>query len=169
MNAIFSRRSVREFKNLCVEHEKIELLLKAGMSAPSACSQKAWHFYVVTDLNKLSELSQCSPFARCVRKAPLAIVPCYRNIDLRAKDFVLQDMSACVENILLEAVSLELGAVWLGIAPNEKRAQKVREVLNLPESLTAFCIVAVGYAAEKIVEERTYDFSVVHYVSEEKS
>lgn len=44
MNSIFHRISVRKYQNRDVEQEKIELMLKAAMAAPSACNQQPWEF-----------------------------------------------------------------------------------------------------------------------------
>lgn len=49
MNSIFHRISVRKYEQRAVEPEKIEMMLKAAMAAPSACNQQPWEFYVVTD------------------------------------------------------------------------------------------------------------------------
>ena len=54
-------------------------------------------------------------------------------------------MSASVENLLLEANALDLGAVWLGIAPLNERMEAVRNVLDIPEDLDAFAIIPCGY------------------------
>ncbi len=164
MNAIFNRHSIRKYKDIPVESEKIKLLLTAAMSAPSACNQQPWEFYVVTDIKQLEEISKCSPFAKFVKNAPLAIIPCYKVNGLRAADFVLQDMSACTENILIEAVNLGLGAVWMGIAPIEKRQQKLISALNIPAGLLPFSIVSVGYPDEKLeVFNLRYNADLVHY------
>ncbi len=40
----FHRISVRKYQNRDVEQEKIELMLKAAMAAPSACNQQPWNF-----------------------------------------------------------------------------------------------------------------------------
>ena len=45
MNAIFERVSVRQYTDKEIEDEKIELLLKAAMAAPSAHNQQPWEFY----------------------------------------------------------------------------------------------------------------------------
>lgn len=41
------------------------------------------------------------------------------------------DMSASVENLLLEADSLGLGAVWLGIAPLKGRMEAVHYISSV--------------------------------------
>lgn len=51
-------------------------------------------------------------------------VPCYKK-DVIAPEYCEIDMSASVENLLLEADRLGLGAVWMGIAPDETRVHYV--------------------------------------------
>ena len=63
-----------------------------------------------------------SPYAGGTASAPLAFVACYRTA-CKMPEYAQIDMSASVENLLLEADSLGLGAVWMGIAPGEDRMQ----------------------------------------------
>ena len=116
-----------------VEDEKIELLLRAGMAAPSMGNQQPWEFYVVRDKRVIQDLSRCSPYAGCAANAPAAIVVCSRDTNQRFPAFVNLDLSACVENILLEAVHLELGAVWIGVSPYKSREVIVRRAVGVPE------------------------------------
>lgn len=167
MEEIFNRVSVRAYLYTEVEDEKIELLLRAGMAAPSAGNQQPWEFYVVRDRSMLSSLSQCSPYANAAREAPVAIVACYNKDRLRFKEFADSDMSASVENILLEAVSLDLGAVWLGVAPIRSRMDYVRDAMNLPDNLEAFAIIPVGYMRPRRfprMREDRYDPARIHFI-----
>lgn len=163
MNAIFTRSSVRSFSERKVEPEKLELLLKAAMAAPSACNQQPWEFVVVTDPAILKELSECSPYAGCIGRAPLGIAVCMRTEGLRAPDYAQIDASAATENLLLEAVELGLGAVWLGIAPGQERMEAVRRVIGAPETIQPFCLVACGYPAGPAAPADRYDPARVHY------
>jgi len=54
LETIFRRRSIRKYCDQPVESEKLDLLLKAGMAAPSAMNCKPWEFVVVTDPEKLA-------------------------------------------------------------------------------------------------------------------
>ena len=167
MNEIFARRSIRKFLPTMVEDEKIEQLLRAAMAAPSAGNQQPWEFYVVRDKRVIQDLSHCSPYAGCAAGASLAIVVCSRDESMRFPAFINLDLSAAVENILLEAVHLDLGAVWLGVAPYKAREVLVRRSLGVPQGLTPFAIVAMGYpqaTAEEKPREDRYDPSRVHYV-----
>ena len=163
MNSIFHRVSIRKYEEKPVEQEKITQLLKAAMAAPSACNQQPWEFYVVTDKNVIERLSEASPYAKCAKDAPLVFVPCYRTEGI-APDYFEIDLSAAVENLLLEADHLGLGAVWMGIAPDEGRMNAVKEVLDIPEYLRAFALVPCGYPAESRAQQDRYEESRVHYV-----
>lgn len=81
-----------------------------------------------------------------------------------APEYFEIDMSAAVENLLLQADALGLGAVWMGIAPDQGRMDAVRKVLDIPENLHAFALVPCGYPAEERAQEDQYDVNRVHYV-----
>ena len=161
MNEIFHRTSIRKYTDQPVEQEKIELLMRAAMAAPSARNQQPWEFYVVTDRGTLDKMAGCSPYASMLRSAPLGIAVCCR------KDFPGYgqiDCSATTENLLLEADSLGLGAVWMGIAPVEERMEAAGEVLELPDNLYVFAFVACGYPAEEKKQQDRYDESRIRYI-----
>ena len=163
MNAIFNRASVRSFDGRKIEPEKVELLLKAAMAAPSACNQQPWEFVVVTEPAVLTKLSECSPYAGCLRQAPLGIAVCMRTEGLRAPDYAQIDASAATENILLEAVHLGLGAVWLGSAPGKERMEAVRQVIQAPETIQPFCLIACGYPDKPVVPADRYAPARIHH------
>lgn len=165
MNAIFHRVSIRKYQDRPVEKDKIVTMLRAAMAAPSACNQQPWEYYVVTNKEKLWELSQTSPYASFVKNAPLVFVACYRDRSgLIAPSYAEIDLSASVENLLLEADELGLGAVWMGIAPDEGRMEAVRKVIDLPEQLSAFALISCGYPAEERPQQNRYEESRVHYI-----
>lgn len=99
----------------------------------------------MTNADKLKELAQTSPYAGCTANAPI-------------------DLSASVENLLLEADELGLGAVWLGIAPLRDRMDKVREVISIPEELEAFAIIPCGYPVQIKNQQNHYEKERVHFV-----
>ncbi len=165
MNAIFNRVSIRKYQEKTVEQEKIIMMLKAAMAAPSACNQQPWEYYVVTNKAKIEELAMTSPYASFSSKAPLVFVACYRKMEgLIAPSYVEIDMSASVENLLLEASELGLGAVWMGVAPDKERMAAVSKAIDLPENLRAFALISCGYPAEERVQQNRYDEKRVHYL-----
>ena len=164
MNEIFHRTSVRNYLDKQIEQSKIEQMLRAAMAAPSAGNQQPWEYYVITDSSILKNLSKTSPYAGCVASAPLAFVACYRTA-CRIPEYAQIDLSASVENLLLEADSLGLGAVWIGIAPLEDRMEAVRNVLQIPQSLTAFAIIPCGYPDTVHPQQNRFEPERVHYIS----
>ena len=165
MNAIFNRRSVRKYVKKEVEGEKIERLLKAAMQAPSAGNQQPWEFIVVSNEEMLGKLSQVSPYAGPVKDAPLGIVILgnEKGESVKFPECLPQDLAAATQNLLLEAVEVGLGAVWLGVAPVEERMAAVRTLFALSESVVPFAIVAVGYSETQNTYVDRYQKTKVHY------
>ena len=164
MNAIFKRVSVRKFTDGPVSEEHLEQLLRAGMAAPSGGNQQPWRFVVVTDAALNEKLGETSKFAKPAAAAPLNIVPVIDRSGARFPELAQLDLSACVENILLEAVELDLGAVWLCVFPEEDRMAHVRETLGIPADLEPFAIVSVGHPAEAPHEQQDrFDVERVHH------
>ena len=164
MNAIFNRVSVRQFEDKEVPNGLIVKILRAAMAAPSAVNQQPWEFYVTTDKELISKLSQVTPYATPAKNAPVVIIPCYRTNNLAVPEMAQIDMAIAAENILLEAEELGLGAVMLGIAPFEDRMKAVEKILNLPENFRAFTIIPVGYPKNKHSQEDRYEPSKIHII-----
>lgn len=164
MNEIFHRVSIRKYEDRPVEKDKILQILRAGMQAPSAGNQQPWEFYVVTDREKIKALSQTHQYAGCAAGAPVLIVPVYRKEGLWVPEYAQIDMSIAQENMWLETDSLGLGGVWLGIAPQRDRMDKVVEILELPDTVEPFSIFALGYPAETREQKDRYDESRIHFV-----
>ena len=163
MDTIFTRVSIRKYQDKQVEPEKTEAMLRAAMQAPSATNQQPWEFFVVTDREKLVELSQVHPYAGMVKDAPAAIVSAYRK-DCRILDYAQIDLSIAMENLWLETCAQGLGGVWLGIAPLEDRMRAVEAILEFPETLRAFAVFPYGYPAEERKQQDRFDESRIHYV-----
>lgn len=163
LKAIFTRRSIRKYQSRPISPEQIETLLKAAMSAPSAGNQQPWHFVVIQERQLLNEIPKIHPYSKMLLEAPVGILVCGdKNLD-RFKHYWVQDCAAATENILLAANATGLGAVWLGVYPVEERVNQIRQLLNMPEDIIPFSLVAVGYAtAEKPPAER-FDPARVHW------
>ncbi len=162
MDIINNRRSIRSFKETKVEDEKIEKLLRAAMQAPSAGNQQPWEFIVVQSNEMRTKLATISPYATPIKNAPLVIVLMERVEGLRFPQYTMQDMGACTQNILLEAVDLGLGAVWLGVKPDEDRMKIVSDILEIPENIKPFGIIAIGYSDSENKFVDRFDETRIH-------
>ncbi|MBP3893998.1 MAG: nitroreductase family protein [Atopobiaceae bacterium] len=147
MSAIYQRASVRQYTNDPVTDDDVRAILRAAMAAPSAGNQQPWEFWVTRDEAKREELAAASKYATPCRRAPLVLTFCLR-IEARFPSMLQQDMGACVENALIEAADLGLGAVWMGIYPEADRMEAVRAALALPDGVEPFALVAVGHPAD---------------------
>ncbi|MDR1276043.1 MAG: nitroreductase family protein [Candidatus Accumulibacter sp.] len=163
MKEIFERTSVRRFTGEAVPKDAVRKLLEAAMQAPSAGNQQPWEFIVVEDAEHRRALAGVSPYATPLVGAPLGIVVLLKGDALRFPECWRQDLSACTENLLLEAVHLGLGAVWLAIADFPSRIAAAKKLFNLPEHVSAFAAIAVGYPVEKKKATLRFDESRVHY------
>lgn len=157
-SVICKRRSIRKFKNIQVEAEKIIRLAEAALRAPSSRGVNPWEFVVVTDPKVLGELSGCKPHgAAFLKEAPLGIVVC---ADSRKSDVWVEDTSIATTLILLAAVSMGLGACWVQVRgrmydENLTAGHRVAQILGLPEGVEAEAIVAVGYPDESKAPHQT--------------
>ena len=109
LNNIFARKSVRTDLDKEVEKEKIDLMLRAGMAAPSGKDLRPWEFVLVTDRVALDSMASALPYAKMLTQARYAIVVCG---DVARSSYWYLDCSAAAQNILLAAEAQGLGAVW---------------------------------------------------------
>ena len=147
---IMTRTSIRQYKDQPVEQEKIDIMLKAAMAAPTAVNLQPWHFIVIDDKKTIDLLSGKQP-----TNAPLLIAVCGDTDkttmpDGKGKlpDFWIQDVSAATENLLLAAHAQGLGAVWTGVYPIMERTAEVANVLNCPKNIIPLAVVRIGYPDE---------------------
>ena len=70
--------------------DTVTLLLKAAMAAPTAVNKQPWAFVVVNERAMLDSLAEVLPYARMLKQAPLAVVPCgdmTRALEGNGRDF----------------------------------------------------------------------------------
>lgn len=164
MNEIFSRRSIRKYKNKKVSDEQIEQLLKAAMHAPSAGNEQPWHFIVIKERDTLNEITKYHPYTQMLKEAPLAIIPCGDTRNLRYDGmFWIQDISAAIQNILLQAESMGLGTCWCGVYPREELVSSISKITNLPDYIKPVAVIAVGYPSEKREVNERFKSDRIHY------
>ena len=162
MKEIFERRSVRRYTDEQVSEEAVEKLLRAAMRAPSAKNRQAWEFVVVRQRDTLNALSGVQPYAKMLQQAACAVLVC-GDTKRGLSGFWVQDCSAAAQNLLLEAVHLGLGAVWIGLYPMELWAREVQKILGLPEHIMPLNMISVGYPAEHPKPVDTFAPAKVHY------
>jgi nitroreductase len=145
LEGIYTRRSVRRFTGEPVKRYLIMEIIKAGTWAPSGLNNQPWRFVVVKKKELRLELAKLTRYQSVLENAPVAIAA---FVDRAAMYHDVKDhqaMGACIQNMLLAAHAMGLGAVWLGEIL--KNADKVRTLLDLPENLELMAVVALGHPA----------------------
>jgi nitroreductase len=149
LDLLLARRSIRRYTPEDVSSEDQQKLIDAAFAAPSANNAKPWHFVVVRDAATRAELSRVHQWASMCVRAPLVIAVLGRA----DSTWWIEDCSAASENILLEAQSLGLGAVWVGIRDEATEGygdeRRALEILGAPaQTWRCLCLIAVGHPAE---------------------
>ncbi|MGN0144281.1 MAG: nitroreductase family protein [Clostridium sp.] len=154
LNNILTRRSVRSFKNEQIKDEELEVILKAGIYAPSGMNRQSWQFTVVQNKEKLKEL------AKVIREelgrdegynfyAPPTLIMLSNERD---NTNGLADCSCALENIFLMANSLGIGSCWINQLKTICDNERVRNLLNdlgIPKNHIVWGMAAIGYPAHQ--------------------
>ncbi len=161
--AIFGRRSIRNYEDLPVENEKIQLLIEAATYAPSACNFQAWKYIVIDDEQVLDDIVKIggNPI---IKRAKVGIMVLYRNdlmVDGRKHYDYIQSAAASIQNMLLRAYDLGLATCWICNIPTN---DELRPILHFPKNYDVIAYVTVGYPKsgnESNTNEMVYHYSTV--------
>ena len=147
IDIIKSRRSIRKFTSEPVSEELVETILEAGRWAPSGLNNQPWRFAVIRDAGLRQAISELTHYSKIVMAAQVLITVFLDTEKSYHREKDIQAIGACLQNMLLEAHSLGLGAVWLGeiIRSNEQ----IKTILGLARRLDLMAVVALGYPDEK--------------------
>jgi nitroreductase len=143
LEAIYKRRSIREFTDDNIPAEHLLEIIRAGIWAPSGRNNQPWRFVIIQDSEIKEKVALQTHYSRMVREAN-ALIAVYLDTDDMydaVKDH--QSAGACIQNMLLAAEALELGAVWLGQILKNKA--EVNRILGLGEKFDLMAVVALGY------------------------
>lgn len=144
--AIYNRRSRREFTSEPVAEALIDAILTAGIWAPSGLNNQPWRFVVIADPSTIKQLSETTHYSHIVAGAPVLIAV---YIDTEAmydavKDY--QAVGACIQNMLLATEECGLGGVWLGQILKNK--EDVGRIVGVERRYDLMAMLALGYPAK---------------------
>ena len=126
METMLTRKSVKKYKDTSVPQELIDKIVEAGLHAPSGLNKQSPIILVVTDKKVRDDLSfvnaGCDPF---MRKDPFYGAPVVLVVlaDKSVHTHVY-DGSLVMENLMLAAHALGLGACWI---------HRAKETFDRPE------------------------------------
>ena len=157
---IETRRTVRKYSpDTNVTKEQIQELVKAAQEAPSWKNTETGRYYCVLSENmKLKLRQECLGYANNDVKTEHAALIVTTFVHNRAgfqKDgtpdneigngWGCYDLGLQNENLILKAAELGLSTLIMGL----RDADKIRELLSIPEEETIVAVIAVGKADEE--------------------
>lgn len=177
IEAIEARRSVRAYKDAPVEHEKLELLAKCGVLAPSAMNRQEWEVRIVE--NKAWIDGATATYLKAVEgtgKADYMLTPTFKNIFRNAAAVIFvgapdgvfsgENVGCMAQNIMLAATELGLGTCFLGsvqmIFAEPAMAEHLTS-LGFSDGYKLRYALAVGYPDEA-PEAKPRDMSKIKFV-----
>ena len=173
INAIMERRSIRKYLDKPVEHEKLEIVVRCGINAPSGMNRQPWIVRVVENQQLINDVTEVykkenaeqvkrdPTFKNMFRNAPNLICVC------TPKNGGDLDAGLLGENMMLAAQSLGLGTCCLGgpvrFLNSNPNAKFFLDKLDVPEGYQLNYILAIGYPDESPAA-KPRDASKVKYV-----
>jgi len=148
LECIMTRRSIRTFSDEPVAPGLIETVLQAAMAAPSAGNSQPWHFVLITDRELLDKIPDFHPYAGMARQAQAGILACAEPGLEKHPGYWVIDCSAAVQNLLLALHSQGLGAVWVGVYPDQGRIDNFRNLLDIPDTVIPHSFIPIGHPAQ---------------------
>jgi nitroreductase len=161
---LFGRRSIRVYAPGAIDDTTVTRLLQAAMAAPSAVAKDPWRFVVIRKRETLAAIAAALPNGGMLATATVGIAVCgdLEAAHDRQLSYLLQDCSAAIENLLLAAHGLGLGACWLGVHPREDRVRKLKELLSLPAPVIPVACIAIGHPGEQKEPRTRFNREFVH-------
>jgi nitroreductase len=147
LQAIFQRRSIRQFEDASVERDLIIEAIKAASWAPSGLNNQPWRFALIQQQELKASLAALTRYSATLKSAAWLVVVFLDKESSYDYTKDCQGVGACIQNMLLALHSFDLGAVWIGEILKNK--DEVVKVLTLPERLELMAVVAVGHPAHR--------------------
>jgi len=153
--AIENRRSIRKYQDKDVPDDLIRKLIDSARLAPSGNNAQPSSYFIVKDIETKNKLRENKIFKQSfVYQAPTIIVCCANpdtyskhneELDDSNKIRAIRDLSISSSFLVLRATELGLGTCYVGWIEKEK----IKKVLDIPETYIVPYVVTVGYPAEK--------------------
>lgn len=148
-DAIRSRRNVREFTDRVIGDDDLDRILEAGRRAPSSRNWQPWDFVVVTDRDRLVELSEVWRGAWHVANAGAAVAFVLPDLDTESERATARfDVGHAVMSMMLVATDLGMGTCHASVADQDL----ARKILGLPEDRFCAYLISIGYPGDRPIK-----------------
>ncbi|GIH20112.1 nitroreductase family protein [Rugosimonospora africana] len=145
-DALRSRRNVREYSSTVVSGADLDRIAEAGRRAPSASNRQHRDFVLVTDPDRLAELSTVWQSAGHIARAQAAfalVLPETADEGTRVLDYF--DLGQAALAMMLVAADLGIGTGHASVGDQER----ARGILGVPGPYRVALLLGVGYPADR--------------------
>lgn len=172
------RRTVRKYDRKPVSREQVEMIIEAGIWAPSGFNMQPWHFVMVDDqvvkarlikaiTDEVIRAQKSNPSFQGHVPAYLAEVPLFivvigdptmkqklppHRLGATAEKIYLSSVSAAMQNMHLAAAAMGLGTVWFTVDSGSETQADWKSILNIPGELEVLYVIPVGCPADPLTE-----------------
>lgn len=143
LDAIISRRSVREYKDKNIPKDLIEKIIECARHAPAAKGEEPWEFIAITDKSILKAIADIADYGKFIGDSNCTIAVFCKDIK-----YYLEDGSAATENMLIAATGLGIGSCWVA-GDKKSYCQKIADILKVPSGFKLISMIALGYPLQK--------------------
>lgn len=141
------RITVRKYSDRAVEKKKLDLMLEAGNTAPTAKNFQPQRIYVLQSkqaLDKLDTLTPCRYGAGTVLLFTYNADEDWNNPKQDGIHSGVEDVSIVATHMMLQAAELGVDTTWINFFGNAE----LEKAFNLPENERSVLLMPVGYRAD---------------------
>lgn len=148
---IKTRRSVRSYKNISVEPEKLDAVLEAGTYAPTGRGAQSPVIIAVTDPKTRGQISSLNAAILGTESDPYYGAPVIVLVLADpARNTFVEDGTCVLDTMMLAAHSIGLATCWIHREReifDSAEGKALLRAWGLPETLRGVGSLALGYAA----------------------
>jgi nitroreductase len=169
-DAIYSQRAIRSLKPDPVPDDVLHKIIEAGTKAPSGGNSQPWAFIIVQDHDSIAKIAEWAkagfavmyeralgrmkpgdelpfprlkPLVESMEQVPVLLFPCHVRPEGAAPSPGGMSIYPAVQNMLLAARGLGIGAVLTNLGLGD--ADKIKELLGVPENVDLMATIPMGY------------------------
>lgn len=164
LDAIHSRRAVRDFTDEAVSEDQLRALIDAAIQAPSAVNRQPWLFTVVRDRALMARISGAAK-AHLLRTSPAALLSHHFDQLLHDDNFdifyhapalvvissveqgpwAVADCALAAQNLMLAARDAGLGSCWIGFAQGWFDTPEGKAAIQVPAASLPVAPIIIGH------------------------
>lgn len=163
-----TRRSIRKYKDMPVEKEKVDEILKAALLAPTGRNSRPCEFVVIDDKELIKEIGELREHGSAfVKDAPLVIGVMG---EIGKSTTLLADCSIAGFAMQVKAHELGLGSCWVHVherttADGTSSEEYFKNKVGAPENMMVMCLIVIGYPNEEkpVYTEKDVNLNKISY------